>query len=192
MAMNKDLEYVEKVLAGNTRAYSYLVDKYRNMVFTIIVKILGNEEDAEDLSQEVFLKVYKSLGTFKRKSKFSTWIYRIAYNEAITKTRKRKHVIQGLENDIIENYTKDKATESLYELSSDKQKLLLEEVLQKLPENGYIIITLYYKEDFSVKEISKITGMSESNVKVTLHRTRSKMQRLMYVLMKENLISKEL
>ncbi|MCF8331191.1 MAG: RNA polymerase sigma factor [Bacteroidales bacterium] len=190
--MNKDLEYVEKVLAGNTRAYSYLVDKYRNMVFTIIVKILGNEEDAEDLSQEVFLKVYKSLGTFKRKSKFSTWIYRIAYNEAITKTRKRKHVIQGLENDIIENYTKDKATESLYELSSDKQKLLLEEVLQKLPENGYIIITLYYKEDFSVKEISKITGMSESNVKVTLHRTRSKMQRLMYVLMKENLISKEL
>lgn len=192
MALNKDLEYVDKVLAGNSRAYSYLVNKYRDMVFTIIVKILGNEEDAEDLSQEVFLKVYKSLRKFKRKSKFSTWLYRIAYNEAITKTRKKKHINQGLENNIIENYTEDAATESLYELSSDQQQQLLEKVLQKLPDNGYIIITLYYKKDCSVKEISKITGMSESNVKVTLHRTRSRMQQLMSVLMKENLISKEL
>ncbi len=191
MKAQEDLFYIDKVLEGDADAFAPLVDKYKDMVFTIIVKIVGNAADAEELSQDVFLKVYHSLSGFQRKSRFSTWIYRIAYNTAITKTRKKKFVMQSLDEELTESYTQDDIHENVYALSPEQQKAFLDSVLKKLPENDYLMITLYHKEEMSIKDISEITGYSESNVKVKLHRIRKKLQQEMNLLMKENLISKQ-
>lgn len=191
MKAQEDLFYIDKVLEGDADAFAPLVDKYKDMVFTIIVKIVGNAADAEELSQDVFLKVYHSLSGFQRKSRFSTWIYRIAYNTAITKTRKKKFVMQSLDEELTESYTQDDIHENVYTLSPEQQKAFLDKVLKKLPENDYLMITLYHKEEMSIKDISEITGYSESNVKVKLHRIRKKLQQEMSLLMKENLISRQ-
>lgn len=189
MKTQEDLKYIDSLLAGDTDAFAALVNKYKDMVFTIIVKIVGNEADAEELSQDVFLKVYHSLGSFKRESRFSTWIYRIAYNTAITKTRKKKLETQSLNHELVESYTQDDIQENVYALTPQQQKSFIDKVLASLPENDYVMITLYYKEDCSVKDISEITSLSESNVKVKLHRIRKRMQKELNQLMNKHLIS---
>jgi len=191
MKTQEDLKYIDSILAGDTDAFTALVNKYKDMVFTIIVKIVGNEADAEELSQDVFLKVYHSLGSFKRESRFSTWIYRIAYNASITKTRKKKLETQALNHEVVESYTQDDIQENIYTLTPQQQKSFIDKVLTSLPENDYVMITLYHKEDCSVKDISEITGLSESNVKVKLHRIRKRMQKEMNQLMNEHLISRK-
>ncbi len=191
MKTQEDLKYIDSVLAGDTDAFTALVNKYKDMVFTIIVKIVGNEADAEELSQDVFLKVYHSLGSFKRESRFSTWIYRIAYNAAITKTRKKKPETQALNHEVVESYTQDDIHENVYALTPQQQKSFIDKVLTSLPENDYVMITLYHKEDCSVKDISEITGLSESNVKVKLHRIRKRMQKELNQLMNKHLISRK-
>jgi len=191
MKTQEDLKYIDSILAGDTDAFTALVNKYKDMVFTIIVKIVGNEADAEELSQDVFLKVYHSLGSFKRESRFSTWIYRIAYNASITKTRKKKLETQALNHEVVESYTQDDIQENIYTLTPQQQKSFIDKVLTSLPENDYVMITLYHKEDCSVKDISEITGLSESNVKVKLHRIRKRMQKEMNQLMNEHLIRRK-
>jgi RNA polymerase sigma-70 factor (ECF subfamily) len=119
---------------------------------------------------------------------FSTWIYRIAYNAAITKTRRKKYITQSLDEEMAETYTHDNIHENVYALTQQQQKAFIDKALADLPENDYLIITLYHKEEMSVKDISEITGLSESNVKVKLHRIRKKMQQDINHLMKENLI----
>ena len=191
MKPQEDLFYIDKVLDGDADAFAPLVERYKDMVFTIIVKIVGNAADAEELSQDVFLKVYHSLGGFQRKSRFSTWIYRIAYNTAITKTRKKKWDMQPLDQDIATNYTEDEVVEDVYALTDEQQKVLIDKAMEKLSEHDYIMITLYYKESCSILEISKTMNLSESNVKVKLHRIRKKLQNEMNELMNKQLISRK-
>jgi len=191
MKPQEDLFYIDKVLDGDADAFAPLVERYKDMVFTIIVKIVGNAADAEELSQDVFLKVYHSLGGFQRKSRFSTWIYRIAYNTAITKTRKKKWDMQPLDQDIATNYTEDEVVEDVYALTDEQQKVLIDKAMERLSEHDYIMITLYYKESCSISEISKTMNLSESNVKVKLHRIRKKLQNEMNELMNKQLISRK-
>ena len=88
--MLSDKEIVKSVLAGNKEAYSYLVNKYKNMVFSICYRILENKEEAEDLSQEVFIKAFFSLNKHKnQETKFSNWLYRIAYTTSVVKFQQK-------------------------------------------------------------------------------------------------------
>ncbi|MFW6275762.1 MAG: sigma-70 family RNA polymerase sigma factor, partial [bacterium] len=82
--------YIEEVLKGKTNYFSYIVERYQDIVFSIAFKVLKNREDAEEMAQESFIKAYKSLHTFRGKAKFSTWMYRITYNTCISEVRKRK------------------------------------------------------------------------------------------------------
>ena len=95
MKYQNDNYYIDRVLSGDVSAYALLVSKHKNLVFSIVLKILNNREDAEEIAQDVFLKAYQSLKKFEQKSKFSTWLYRIAYNSAISRTRKKKFEFVG-------------------------------------------------------------------------------------------------
>lgn len=88
MLTNKEKELISEICKGNTRAFSDFVDNYKDLVFTLSVRMLGNREEAEEVSQDVFIKVYKSLPSFKGDSKLSTWMYRIAYNTCLDRIRK--------------------------------------------------------------------------------------------------------
>ncbi len=175
MAFREDEYYVERITAGDTAAFSELVEKHKDWVFTIVVKILRSREEAEETAQDVFLKAYKSLKTFQGKSRFSTWLYSIAYNTAITKTRKRKLKTADLDDVIVENYSEDEVNRELHELSPEEQKKRLYRALDSLPEEEQLLISFFYKKEKSIEEISSITGLSESNVKVRLHRIRKKL-----------------
>jgi len=89
MAYKEDKFYIEKVLKGDTTAYADIVNKHKEMVFTIAVKILRNREDAEEIAQDAFVKAFQALPGFKGEARFSTWLYRIVYNAAISQSRKR-------------------------------------------------------------------------------------------------------
>lgn len=182
---------IQKIQKGDNSAFAILVDRYKDMVYTIVKKIVRSHEETEEISQDVFLKAFHSLDSFKGKSKFSTWLYRIAYNAAITQTRKKKIEMGALDEQVMENYTHDDVNEDIYTLDTQQQKQLIDHVLAQLPEKEYLIITFYYKEECSIGEIAEITGLSESNVKVKLHRIRKKLYDELDVLMKEKLISRK-
>jgi RNA polymerase sigma factor (sigma-70 family) len=186
MKFQDDSYYIDKVLGGDVPAYAMLVSKHKNLVFSIAYKILNNREDAEELAQDTFLKAYQSLKTFERKSKFSTWLYRIAYNAAISKTRKKKPELVGMEDHIIYNYSTDEISSNVHQLDENEQVVLVAKAMKKLSEDDNLLITLFYKAENSIGDISTITGLSVSNVKVRLHRIRKKLYDEIQELMKRN------
>ena len=167
--------YIEKILSGDTSAYSHLVNRHKDMVFTIAVRILKNREDAEEIAQDAFIKAYNSLSNFKQKSKYSTWLYSIVYNAAISRTRKKQLEVQAIDDRIIENYTFDEIQLGEKEIDAEEQKKFINKAIDELPETESILITLYYKEEHSIDQVSEIIGLSSSNVKVRLHRIRKKL-----------------
>jgi len=186
MKFRKDNYYIDRILKGDANAYASLVNKHKNLVFTIAVKILKNREDAEELAQDVFIKAFEVLNTFKKESKFSTWLYRIAFNMAVSKTRKKKLPTVNLETEIIENFSIDDIVPDMQELSNEEQKNCIEKALKVLPYEENIIITLFYYDDKSIEEISEITSLTISNVKVKLHRIRKKLYSIIHqIIIKE-------
>jgi RNA polymerase sigma-70 factor (ECF subfamily) len=186
-----DIYYIEEVLAGKQSAFTYLVDRHKDHVFNLAVKICGNREEAEEISQDAFIKAFRSLAQFKMKSSFATWLYRIVYNTAVSHVRGRKKGPLLLEDfpaaisDCIgTNSTEDEAEE-------EYRKALVNFALQKISEEERGIIGLYYYEELSTEEIAMIVGISRSNVKVKLFRARQKMVEIIENVEKENLIYHE-
>ena len=180
----EDLYYIDKVLSGDTASFTILVNRHKNMVFTIVNRILKSREDSEEIAQDVFLKSFQSLQKFKREAKFSTWLYRIAYNTAISKTRKKRIEVSAIEDSIIENYTFDEIIEELDEFSLDDKKKYFENALKKIPEEDALLLTMFYLDEQSIDQISEISGLSVSNVKVKLHRIRKKLYQTIDEMMK--------
>jgi RNA polymerase sigma-70 factor (ECF subfamily) len=184
METKDDIYYIEKVIEGQTQYFSYIVEKYKDIVFSIAFKVLRNREDAEEMAQESFIKAYKSLDTFKGKAKFSTWLYRIAYNSCISEVRKRK--IHFASTDDIE--VKDEDSEiNLDGIPEENRAKYLKQALEKLPEDEYTLVLLYYFEDQTIEEISKVTKLSESNAKVKLFRARKKLYTILNDMLKEEI-----
>ena len=122
MKFKSDSFYIDQVLKGDTKSFAYLIDKHKDMVYTVALRIIRNREDAEELAQDVFVKAFQSIDKFKKESKFSTWLYRIAYNTSISKVRKKKMETSDLDVRIIENYTLDEVFENLNGLEQKRTK----------------------------------------------------------------------
>lgn len=175
MTYQGDNFYIEQVVHGNSAAYAMLVERHKDMVFTIVVKIVRDRQEAEEVAQDVFIKAYQALTKFEGKSKFSTWLYRIAYNAAISKARKQKAEFTVIDESLIEKYTTDLVSEQMETFSLEEQIEALNAVMEKLPEEDNLLLDLFYRNDCPVEEISEITGLSVSNVKVKLYRIRKRM-----------------
>jgi RNA polymerase sigma-70 factor (ECF subfamily) len=184
MKYHDDNYYIDRVLSGDVSAYAQLVAKHKNLVFSIALKILNNREDAEETAQDCFLKVFHALKTFERKSKFSTWLYRIVYNAAISRTRKKRLEFVPMDNYVINNHTEEETSDGIYDIDPDMQKALIEKAMMKISDDENLLITLFYKGENSIEDISNITGLTMSNVKVRLHRIRKKLHDELSVLMK--------
>jgi RNA polymerase sigma-70 factor (ECF subfamily) len=135
--------------------------------------------EAEEVAQDVFLKAYSKLEDFRNKAKFSTWLYRIAYNTAISHGRKKKVEFLAIDEKLIENFSEEDISNSLLGLSADDQKRLITEALASIPRTDNLIVSLFYFHEKDIDEISEIVGMTQSNVKVKLHRIRKKLLREM-------------
>lgn len=181
MELYSDTYYIERIQKGDTASFACLLDKYSRQVHSLILRIVRNKEDAEELTQDVFMKVFKKIDSFKGESNFSTWIYRIAYNTAISETRKKKHELLAIDETTIDNVSEDEVAEVLGFMSEDDQVNRLETALSRLSPDERAIILFFYMEDKSIEDIVTITGLSASNVKTKLHRIRKKL----LVLLKE-------
>ncbi|MDP4291204.1 MAG: RNA polymerase sigma factor [Bacteroidota bacterium] len=184
MKFENDIFYLQQIISGNVRAYAFLVEKHKEMVFSIALKILHNREDAEEVAQDAFVKAYQSLSGFKNEAKFSTWLYRIVYNSAISKIRKKKLELAPLDETTISNFADDHDESDLFMVDEPDQFELLQKALQSLPEDENVIVSLFYQNDSSIEDISAITGLTVANVKVKLHRIRKKLYTEMQKLMK--------
>lgn len=170
-----DIYYIEQVLKGNADVFAYIVDYHKDKAFNLAFRISGNREDAEEIAQDSFLKTYRSLSTFKMKSSFSTWLYRIVYNTAISHIRLRKVSVLSLEDfpadacDFLAGNSSEEEAEREYRSS------LLNFAMLKITEDERGLISLYYYEELGIDEIAGITGLPKSTVKVKLFRARQKM-----------------
>jgi len=145
------------------------------MAFTIAFKIVRNREDAEEIAQDAFVKAYQSLRSFKGESKFSTWLYRIVYNAAISHTRRHRFEFTVLDEAMTGNITEDEIFGSLDVMDPEERSQLVTAAVDKLLPEESALVSLFYMEDNSIEDISQITGLSVSNVKVRLHRIRRKL-----------------
>ncbi len=172
-----DFSCIDQVLKGNKKAFGMLVVKYQDMVYTIAYRVLQQREEAEDVAQQVFVKAFQKLDSFQRTAQFSTWLFRIAYNAAISAQRKKGAISAIRTIELKENLKA--AVEFEDESSSEDELEQLEQALEQLPAADKGIISLYYLQQQSVDEISQITGLSQSNVKIRLFRIRKKLQEMM-------------
>ena len=174
-----EINYIERILAGETNLYSHFVNSYSNSIYSLIVRIVQTNEDAEELTQDSFLKAFKKLNSFKGDCSFSTWLFRIAYNTAISATRKRK-IEYPMVDEVMMESVPDEAMESFFDGDENEIKLQkLEEAITKLNVEEKTLITLFYTEDKSVAELARVLDLTPENVKVKLHRVRKRL----YVLM---------
>jgi RNA polymerase sigma factor (sigma-70 family) len=191
MEYKGDIFYLGQVLEGKVNAFSHIVDRHKDNVFNLALRICGSREDAEEVAQDSFMKAYRALGGFKMKSSFSTWLYRIVYNTSISLVRNRKKAILSLDEfpadatDFLSSFPIEEEAMAEYRSS------LVSFALQKIGEEERALIILYYYEEMNTDEISQVTGISRQNVKVKLFRARQKMSTIIKNAEQKNLIYHE-
>ncbi len=169
---------IERAIERDPRAFRYLLNKYKTFAFSIAIKITKNKEDAEEVVQDSFCKAFKAIRNFNRSGKFSTWLYKIVYNTALTRIRNKKIVMDSLEAypdsnrdfDIPDNYVG-----SFEKLVQADQVALLKRALKVLTESENLAVTLYYACENTIAEIETITGWNPSTIKIRLFRARQKL-----------------
>jgi len=174
MEVHDEKYYIDRVKGGDKEAFAWLVDTYRDMVYTVCLRMLTSEADAEEAAQDVFVKAYKSLQSFQGKSKFSTWIYRIAYNQCISMIRKKVKMID-LVGEVPEVEVSEGEISGIETLRVEERSRYLQLALDALGETDSVVVTLFYYEELSLEEIAEVTGLSNNNIRIKLHRSRKKM-----------------
>lgn len=175
MTTNDDQILITAIEKGDTKAYAQLVDRYKDLVYTLAIRMLKHKEEAEEVAQDTFIKVFKSLGKFKGDSKFSTWIYKVTYNTCLDRIKKNK---KHFNNVAIDEYTFNKLDtidNALDNIIKEEKSTLIKQCINKLPEDSSALLTLFYFEELSLDEISKIINLEANTVKVKLFRARKKL-----------------
>ena len=170
-----DQFYLDKILDGDPASYAFLVNKYKDMVYSIAIKILRDADDAQDLAQECFITAYQQLHKYQGRSKFSTWLYTIVYRAAVTQLRQNKLDTTFIGDSV--NEVSDSANNQFDQLQSKQVGQQVRIAIDRLPQTEALLVTLYYINDLPIKEIQEITGLFKSNIKIKLFRARKKLER---------------
>ncbi|HEX7395443.1 MAG TPA: sigma-70 family RNA polymerase sigma factor [Anaerolineaceae bacterium] len=175
---------LESLKAGDREAFASLVDETSGHIYRVVLQILGNEQDAEDVLQETYIKAFRSLPDFEGRSSLTTWLYRIAVNEALMMVRKRRPQTVSIE----ENSTFDAEAESESmqivdfcclpegEFLSSESRRFLDQAIQNLPDTLRVVFVMRDIEGLSIQETAEVLDLSESNVKTRLLRARLRLR----------------
>ncbi|HSB92482.1 MAG TPA: sigma-70 family RNA polymerase sigma factor [Flavitalea sp.] len=175
-----DTEIIQSVLRGNHQAYAEIVRRYQNFVFSITLRYTDNREDAEEISQDVFVKAYRSLADFRAASKFSTWLYTIVTTSCITFLRKKKLDTRSLDNEQVFELADSQDSEFRANQVEQKSRIaMVNEAIKLLSPHDAKMITLFYKGEQTLEEISQIMGIEPNAAKVRLHRARQRLREKM-------------
>ncbi len=179
-----DQYYIQKVLEGDINAFSILVERYQNLVYTVVYRVVKNKEQAEEVAQDTFIKAYESLAKYRGEAKFSTWLYTIAYRKSLDLVKSNKRLITSELIEEINEGDIELVTDALSYLQEQERKKIIAESILKLPQETAVLVTLYYFEEKNIKEIADIVGLTADNVKIKLFRSRKKLYSILkhYVL----------
>ena len=173
----KDVELVELVLAGEQDAFEMLVERYKDAVQNLAYRMLGNPTEAEDVTQEVFVRAYTQLATYKPAHKFSTWLLSIASHLAIDQLRRRRFLALPLEDVPFLEWMADLGIGPEQSALQGEQQDEIQAYLQRLPSKYRAVIVLRYWYDLSYEEISTALNLTPALVKARLHRARELLAR---------------
>lgn len=180
-------QLVRSVKAGDTGAFQQLVEKYQNLAFTVAFNIVKNREDAEEVVSDAFIKVYKNIVQHNEASKFSSWLFKIVYNTALSRIRKKKLEMFSMDASVYEKDYGISNSDGWSSLVYEDQKAFIQQALEKLPEQDNLVLTLFYLAEEGLNEISEITGEKKSTVKVRLHRARTKLFDQLSLILKDEI-----
>ena len=172
-----DTEIISRVLQREQTAFSQIVERYQNYVFSLVLRFVENREDAEEIAQDVFVKAYRSLADFRGESKFSTWLFTIARTSCISFLRKRKLDTQSLDNERTGIQLANKESGFRADIVEQKSRhAMLNESISMLSVDDSQVLTLFYKGEQTLEEIGKIMRLDPNTVKVKLHRARQRLK----------------
>jgi RNA polymerase sigma-70 factor (ECF subfamily) len=175
-----DTEIIKRILQGEQQMFAELVHRYQQYVFTLVLRFTDSREDAEEISQDVFVKAYRSLADFRGESKFSTWLYTVVRTSSITFLRKKKLDTTSLDNE--RTFLQLENRQSGFNANTMEQKsrhAMVNAAIRLLSPDDGQIITLFYKGEQTLEEIGRIMGMEPNTVKVRLHRARTRLREKM-------------
>ena len=185
-----ETEIIQKLQQGDEPAFKILVETYQKLVVNTCFGLLQNTEDAEDIAQDVFIEVFRSIQNFRADAKLSTWLYRIAVNRSLNHIRDNKRhkwfqsfddVVKGKNLQLNQYATENPGTE----LESLQRANILHEAIGSLPENQKTAFTLNKYEDLSYKEIAEIMDTSVASVESLIHRAKTGLQKKLYTCYKK-------
>ncbi|MBN2366004.1 MAG: RNA polymerase sigma factor [Calditrichaeota bacterium] len=177
-----DLEIIRKVLQGNLDAYKMIVDRYSDFILNLCYRHLYSQPEAEDATQDVFIKAYNNLSQWEPRAQFKTWLYRIAINHCLNMVRRKKLIhFQSMNSpDFIEDISmaaREKSAESGI-IDHQKEKFL-QKILYELPEKQRTVLLLYFYQELSYREIAETLKISLSSVESRLFRAKKALAKIL-------------
>ena len=172
-----DTEIIKRILQGDQAIFATLVQRYQQYVFTLVLRFTDSREDAEEVSQDVFVKAYRSLADFRGDAKFSTWLYTVVRTSCITFLRKKRLDTTSIDNERAALQLENR--ESGFNANTIEQKsrhAMVNQAIRLLSPDDSQLITLFYKGEQSLEEIGKIMRLEPNTVKVKLHRARNRLR----------------
>ena len=191
-----EAEIIQKLQQGNEQAFRQMVEKYQKLVVNTCFGMLHNTQDAEDIAQEVFIEVFRSVEKFRADSKLSTWLYRIAVNRSLNFIRdnKKNKWFQSIDesvkskNALHENLANTKSDQPEFVMENKQRATMLHEAIDSLSQNQKVAFTLSKYEELSYQEISVVMDVSLSSVESLLHRAKKNLQKKLYTCYKKKCI----
>ncbi|MCD6354133.1 MAG: sigma-70 family RNA polymerase sigma factor [Prolixibacteraceae bacterium] len=191
-----EAEIIQKLQQGNEKAFKEMVENYQKLVVNTCYGMVHNTEDAEDIAQEVFIEVFRSINKFRADSKLSTWLYRIAVNRSLNFIRdhKKNKWFQSFEDSekgkvaLNENLINKNTDQPEYQLENNERAIMLHKAIDSLPKNQKVAFTLSKYKDLSYQEISEVMDVTVSSVESLIHRAKKNLQKKLYVCYKKKCI----
>ena len=172
--IHNEEKLLQRIRSGDDEAFALLMEQYADQVYALVVRVIQQREDAEELTQDVFIKAYEQMESFSGRSSFATWLYRIAYNCAISHTRRHRVPHLSIDEGRIAAI-RDEDIEQMEGDLSDHNIDALTEAIEQLNAEERALVTLFYYEQRPIAECAEIIHQSESNTKVRLPRIRKKL-----------------
>jgi len=181
MSMKSESELIGLLKDGDVKAMEPLMQQYKDYVYTIVIQMVKNNSVAEELTQDVFVKVFKKIDSYQEKSKFSTWLYTVTYRTCLNYLEKKKIVFNMSDISASDENTENtpdfimdqEFVTSISEVEEKERQRIIWQAIDEIPEQQGVIITLHYLQQFSVKEIADLMGVPDNTVKTHLFRGRN-------------------
>lgn len=175
---------IDRIIEGERQLYAQLVDRYKSFAYAIALRVVDTKSEAEEAAQDAFIKAFHYLKGFNRKAKFSTWLYRIVFNTAVSYKRKNRQRFE-----VIENITLRYGEDADAGTEKNDQAIFLKQAMNQLNEADKLAIELFYLKEFSLEEVAEMIGQNHNTIKVRVHRARQRLAEELKKILKAEALS---